>query len=81
MQSMFDKLGDLLSKALEKGELPNSEKDSQNESFENPFSDFSFINKDSAQEEPDFPKKAYKFPGSPQKKLLPESIKNALDFL
>lgn len=88
MQSMFDKLGDLLSKALEKGELPKSEKDSQNESFENPLSDFSFINKDSAKEEPDFqkkeqenPKKAYKFPASPQKKLLPESIKNALDFL
>lgn len=39
---MFDKLGDLLSEALEKGELPESENKPQHESVEATFSDFNF---------------------------------------
>ena len=42
---MFDKLGDLLSEALEKGELPKSGDEPHDETVEATFSDFNFIAK------------------------------------
>lgn len=87
---MYDKLGDLLSEALEKGELPKSEKETQNESVEETFSDFKFA-KSEAERVAERPAEASSEPK--QKKLgqtqqyqiikntIPNGIKSALDFI
>lgn len=71
--TMFDKLGDLLSEALEKGELPKSGETSQNERIENTFSDFNFIQKEAEKASPP--------PAQKTKKRIPAGIKAAFDFI
>ncbi len=88
---MFDKLGDLLSEALEKGELPKSEDKPHDESVEATFSDFNFIakkNEDNSQQkkrtgsaqkesgEASSSKKDFSVPRS-----LPENVRNAFTFI
>lgn len=82
---MFDKLGDLLSEALEKGELPKQEasksgNEPQNERIETTFSDFDFLRR----KKPDFSQKS---PAAPQgqkavrAKKIPAPVKSAMDFI
>ena len=80
---MFDKLGDLLSEALEKGELPKtrgleSGDESQNESVENTFSDFAFIASHKKDESSHV--KTEKKP-EPKPRKIPENIRNAMAFI
>ncbi|MCR4822282.1 MAG: hypothetical protein K5873_05370 [Treponema sp.] len=65
---MFDRLGDLLSQALEKGELPESGDASRDEKAEDVFSDFSFSKESNS-------------PPPPPKKVPPENVKEAMIFI
>jgi len=78
---MFDKLGDLLSEALEKGEIPKTIQSEEsfpssqkNETIQQTFSDFSFMQ---AKNKPTETKKA------PERQLrqLPADVKSAMDFI
>ena len=80
MQTMFDKLGDLLSDALEKGEIPKQEfsksgKGFQDEKLESTFSDFAFISRNTNQS----PHKEK--PQEPKKPEIPESVRLAMAFI
>lgn len=82
---MFDKLGDLLSDALEKGELPKSElsksgNDSQNEKIESTFSDFDFMRRNKTESSQKIKPEPAPSPKAKQKKL-PESVKTAFSFI
>lgn len=83
---MFDKLGDLLSDALEKGEIPkyNSESgnDSQSESIEGTFSDFDFITRHKKHEDSHSEKKAApEKPVTPRIIKIPAEVKEAMTFI
>ena len=71
--TMFDKLGDLLSEALEKGELPKSGEFSQAENIEGIFSDFNFIQRKRNQPSPP--------PQNSVKKTIPKEVKSAFAFI
>ena len=81
---MFDKLGDLLSEALEKGEIPkaaspeeSSPSSQKSETIQQTFSDFSFMQK-GANSIPNVPKEEVKKRPLPK---IPAHIKSALAFI
>ena len=87
MQTMFDKLGDLLSEALETGELPKSE-NANSEAIESTFSDFEFISKQKKEDFPDSKRQDFQQKKSPEIQkppkrtvVIPQEVKNALSFL
>lgn len=64
---MFDKLGDLLSEALEKGELPKEKKSPTDKSDASSFGDF-LKNQEVLNQED----------SRPQKKIIPQDVREAL---
>ena len=83
---MFDKLGDLLSDALEKGELPKYNSESGNEpqaeTIEGTFSDFDFITRHKKQEDSHSEKRpAPKKTIAPRKIKVPDNVKEAMRFI